>query len=104
MGWAPRKYGAAWAGPDLLTNCSRSPSIGQGDVPPGATTEQVHVFVSFLWYLFGVSPSCIHHLALVYDPGVLMIILKVLALAVLSALTWLVGNYTAEYFRPYKRN
>ena len=33
-----------------------------------------------------------------------MIVLKFLALALLTALTWLVGNYTAEYFRPYKRN
>lgn len=33
-----------------------------------------------------------------------MMILKVLVLAILTAFTWLVGNYTAEYFKPYKRN
>ena len=31
-------------------------------------------------------------------------IVKWIVTVLFAGLVWLVGNYTAEYFRPYKRN
>jgi hypothetical protein len=31
-------------------------------------------------------------------------IIKWIVTVVFAGLTWLVGNYTIEYFKPYKRN
>ena len=31
-------------------------------------------------------------------------IIKFLLAAILAGLAWLVGSYTAEYFKPYKRH
>jgi len=35
---------------------------------------------------------------------VMITIVKWLVTALLAGFAWLVGNYTVEYFRPYKRN
>jgi hypothetical protein len=34
----------------------------------------------------------------------MLAIVKVVLAALFAGLAWLVGNYTAEYFKPYKRN
>lgn len=31
-------------------------------------------------------------------------VVKVVLAVLFTGLAWLVGNYTAEYFKPYKRN
>jgi len=35
---------------------------------------------------------------------IVITIVKWFITALLAGLAWLVGNYTVEYFRPYKRN
>lgn len=34
----------------------------------------------------------------------MVVAIKVIVVALFSALAWLVGKYTAEYFRPYNRS
>ncbi|MBV6400611.1 MAG: hypothetical protein CNIPEHKO_00904 [Anaerolineales bacterium] len=34
----------------------------------------------------------------------MLLLLKTLAVAVAAGVFWLVGQFTLEYFRPYKRN
>ncbi len=58
-------------------------------------------------YLFPNSASCIYrsdYSLIAIKEFVMITIVKWLVTAVLAGLAWLVGNYTVEYFRPYKRN
>jgi hypothetical protein len=34
----------------------------------------------------------------------MLAVIKFILAAVLAGFAWLVGNYTAEYFKPYKRH
>jgi len=39
-----------------------------------------------------------------FESGVTMFaLIKIIAAALLAGIIWLVGKYTAEYFRPYKK-
>jgi hypothetical protein len=58
-------------------------------------------------YLFRNSTSCIYrsdYSLIAIKEFVMITIVKWIVTAVLAGLAWLVGNYTVEYFRPYKRN
>lgn len=59
-----------------------------------------------LRYFFRDFSSCIYRFGyslMAIKEFVMITIVKWVVTVLFAGLAWLVGNYTAEYFRPYKR-